>query len=217
MTPTIAHGRRAEWHATRKRAGHPLPGIPACGGELIDEALARDLRMAAMRYDARPRRPPRRPWTSPSSWTRCPELKAYKDSSIAMMRALERRGHRVFALGQADIFWEGGVTRGAARALTLSDDDHDWYRAGEPEIAPAARLRRGDHAQGPAVRHGVRVLDVPARMRRARRRARLQPAAGDPRQQREDGDHEVRRVHRADARHARCGADRRVHRRASRT
>ena len=46
-----------------------------------------------------------------------PELKAYKDSSIAMMRALERRGHRIFALGQADIFWDAGVTRGSrARA-----------------------------------------------------------------------------------------------------
>jgi glutathione synthase len=33
-----------------------------------------------------------------------PELKAYKDSSIAMMRALDRRGHRVYALGQGDIF-----------------------------------------------------------------------------------------------------------------
>jgi glutathione synthase len=62
-----------------------------------------------------------------------PELKAYKDSSIAMMRALDGRGHRVFALEQGDLSWNAGVTRGAARALTLSDDDHDWYRAGEPE------------------------------------------------------------------------------------
>ena len=30
------------------------------------------------------------------------------------------------------------MTRGAARALTLSDDDHDWYRAGEPETRPLA-------------------------------------------------------------------------------
>jgi glutathione synthase len=65
-----------------------------------------------------------------------PELKAYKDSSIAMMRALGCRGHRVFALGQGDLSWSGGVTRGAARALTLSDDDHDWYRAGQAESRP---------------------------------------------------------------------------------
>jgi glutathione synthase len=65
-----------------------------------------------------------------------PDLKAYKDSSIAMMRALDRRGHRVFALGQGDIFWDAGVTRGAARALTLAADDHDWYREGERETRP---------------------------------------------------------------------------------
>ena len=77
-----------------------------------------------------------------------PELKAYKDSSIAMMRALGRRGHRVFALAQGDLSWNAGVTRGRARALTLSDDDHDWYRAGEPESRPlrdfAAVIMRKD-------------------------------------------------------------------------
>jgi glutathione synthase len=77
-----------------------------------------------------------------------PELKAYKDSSIAMMRALDRRGHRVFALGQADIFWDAGVTRGAACALTLAADDDDWYQAGAPQTRPlkdfAAVIMRKD-------------------------------------------------------------------------
>src|SRR4029078_4027282 len=77
-----------------------------------------------------------------------PELRAYKDSSIAMMRALPRRGHSICARGQADIVWDRNVTRGAARALTLSDDDHDWYRAGEPESRPlrdfAAVIMRKD-------------------------------------------------------------------------
>ena len=65
-----------------------------------------------------------------------PALKAYKDSSIAMMRALQRRGHRVFAMEQGGLSWHAGVTRGAARPLTLADDDHDWYRAGEPNVRP---------------------------------------------------------------------------------
>ena len=65
-----------------------------------------------------------------------PELKAYKDSSVAMMRALDRRGHRLFALGQGDVFWDAGVTRGTARALTLSADNHAWYREGERETRP---------------------------------------------------------------------------------
>ena len=65
-----------------------------------------------------------------------PELKAYKDSSIAMMRTLSLRGHRIFALEQGDVFWDRNVTRGTACELTLSADDHDWYRAGEPETRP---------------------------------------------------------------------------------
>lgn len=67
-----------------------------------------------------------------------PELKAYKDSSIAMMRELARRGHRVFALGQGDVFWNAGITRGRARRLTLSDDNQAWYRADAGEARPLA-------------------------------------------------------------------------------
>jgi glutathione synthase len=60
------------------------------------------------------------------------ELKAYKDSSVAMMRALARRGHRVHAMLQSDLAWSAGTTDGLARELELLDDDHDWYRAAEP-------------------------------------------------------------------------------------
>jgi glutathione synthase len=35
-------------------------------------------------------------------------LKAYKDSSIAMMRAAARRGHQVFAIQREALVWEGG-------------------------------------------------------------------------------------------------------------
>ena len=67
-----------------------------------------------------------------------PDLKAYKDSSIAMMRALTRRGDRVFALEQGDLLWEGGRVSGNARPLEVNDDDHDWYRAGEPALRDLA-------------------------------------------------------------------------------
>ena len=62
-----------------------------------------------------------------------PTLKAYKDSSVAMMRALAARGHAIFALEQADIFWDGHGTRARAMPLTVFPDDHHWYAAGEPE------------------------------------------------------------------------------------
>jgi glutathione synthase len=56
-----------------------------------------------------------------------PLLKAYKDSSIAMMRALAKRGHAVYALTQTDVWWEDGSTRARAARLDLHADDHHWY------------------------------------------------------------------------------------------
>ena len=63
-----------------------------------------------------------------------PVLKAYKDTSIAMMRSLALRGHRVFALEQRDIHWRDGSTRARVRPLEIAPAGDDWYRAGEPEI-----------------------------------------------------------------------------------
>jgi glutathione synthase len=62
-----------------------------------------------------------------------PLLKAYKDTSIAMMRAVAARGHRVYALEQPAIYWRDGRTRATARPLELRADDHDWYSEGGPE------------------------------------------------------------------------------------
>ena len=56
-----------------------------------------------------------------------PLLKAYKDSSVAMMRALVARGHRVFALEAADIYWSSGATRGRVAPLEVRATDDDWY------------------------------------------------------------------------------------------
>src|SRR5213075_871869 len=62
-----------------------------------------------------------------------PSLKAYKDSSIAMMRALTARGHRVFAIMQPDIAWDAQGTRARAIPLELREDDLDWYTQGDAE------------------------------------------------------------------------------------
>ena len=69
-----------------------------------------------------------------------PELKAYKDSSVAMMRAMVRRGHRVHAVLQPDIAWSNGTTDALASELDVGDDDHDWYRAHEPRRRRLADL-----------------------------------------------------------------------------
>ena len=63
-----------------------------------------------------------------------PELKAWKDSSIAMMRAAEQHGHAVHAIEARTLGWRksaaGGPAGvfGEATQLHLRPDDHDWYR-----------------------------------------------------------------------------------------
>ncbi len=77
-----------------------------------------------------------------------PLVKAYKDSTVAMMRALAARGHRIHALEQGDIHWQDGATRGRARPLELRLGNDDWYAAGEPQTRAlkdyAAVLMRKD-------------------------------------------------------------------------
>jgi glutathione synthase len=69
-----------------------------------------------------------------------PSLKAYKDSSVAMMRSLARRGHRLFALEQADIRWEHGTTRARVLPIDVMDDDHAWYRTHDSQTRRLAEF-----------------------------------------------------------------------------
>jgi len=59
-------------------------------------------------------------------------LKAYKDTSIAMMRAAQARGHAIHICEQPGIAWREGTVIASVTPVTLRDDDADWYRAGEP-------------------------------------------------------------------------------------
>jgi glutathione synthase len=63
-------------------------------------------------------------------------LKAYKDSSIAMMREASRRGHEIQAFEAREMFVRGDSVMAPARRLELSDDDHHWYRAAEARDLP---------------------------------------------------------------------------------
>ena len=54
-------------------------------------------------------------------------LKAYKDSSIAMMRAAQARGHAVFAIEAQTLGWQGLVF-GLAQALELCPGNDVWCR-----------------------------------------------------------------------------------------
>ncbi len=64
------------------------------------------------------------------------QLKAYKDSSIAMMRAAARRGHEVFAIQRDALVWDGGSVSAQALAITPTDVDDAWYVPGAMSNPP---------------------------------------------------------------------------------
>lgn len=61
-----------------------------------------------------------------------PLLKAYKDSSVAMMRALVKRGHSLSVALQGDLYIDGGKVLAHATPITLRADadlhGHDWWQ-----------------------------------------------------------------------------------------
>jgi glutathione synthase len=106
-------------------------------------------------------------------------LKAYKDTSVAMMRAAQARGHQVSFCEQADLYSKGRVYANAGR-LSLADNDEDWYRAHDKQEAALAAfdavLMRKDPPfdleyltsvwlLSQAEREGARVFNNPAAVR----------------------------------------------------
>jgi len=67
-------------------------------------------------------------------------LKAYKDTSVAMMRAAQKRGHSVWVCGQESLHWLQGRVAAAAQRISLADNDEDWYRPHETEARPLSRF-----------------------------------------------------------------------------
>jgi len=59
-------------------------------------------------------------------------LKAYKDSSVAMMREAARRGHEVHALEAREMVLASGSVSAPVRRLELAAGDEAWFRASEP-------------------------------------------------------------------------------------
>jgi glutathione synthase len=54
-------------------------------------------------------------------------LKAYKDSSVAMMREAARRGHAIFAATPGDLAATRTAVAARARHLKVGSDDGNWY------------------------------------------------------------------------------------------
>ncbi len=63
-------------------------------------------------------------------------LKAYKDSSVAMMREAARRGHEVHAIQRDGLIWRDGVVSAAATRLELFADHAQWCAEIERQHVP---------------------------------------------------------------------------------
>jgi len=116
------------------------------------------------------------------------QLKPAKDSSIAMMRELARRGHAVWVCTPQDMTWDAGVVRARAQPIVLcgvnaapSGAAGAWHESAGPAALRklagfAAVLMRKDppfdseylyatHLLGAAQRSGARVFNDPAALR----------------------------------------------------
>ncbi|HJT62597.1 MAG TPA: glutathione synthase [Burkholderiales bacterium] len=107
-------------------------------------------------------------------------LKAYKDTSVAMMRAAQKRGHGVWVCGQESLHWKQGRVSAAAQRISLTDNDEDWYRAHEHAERSLAQFGASVMRKDPpfdleyvvstwllsaAVRDGARVFNAPDAIR----------------------------------------------------
>lgn len=64
------------------------------------------------------------------------QLKAYKDSSVAIMRTAQARGHTVFAIMRDQIHIRDGVVSAVATPIKVQADDHAWFSAEPMERHP---------------------------------------------------------------------------------
>ena len=107
-------------------------------------------------------------------------LKAYKDSSVAMMRAAQSRGHTIWAAEHTTLHWLKSSVAASATRLSLADNDEDWYRPHETETRRlkdfGAVLMRKDPPfdmeyvastwlLSAAAREGARVFNAPDAIR----------------------------------------------------
>ena len=108
-------------------------------------------------------------------------FKIYKDTTFAMMREAQRRGHALAVSEPRHMHWQrGGRVVARVRDITLTGHAQDWFIAGEPrEVALAeydAVLMRKDppfdseyfyatHLLEQAEREGARIFNKPRALR----------------------------------------------------
>ncbi|MDR0588473.1 MAG: glutathione synthase [Burkholderiales bacterium] len=65
-----------------------------------------------------------------------PKLKAYKDTSVAMMREAQARGHHVYSCDTCDLSARSSEVTASVHALRLFSDPHEWYSIKSQENLP---------------------------------------------------------------------------------
>ena len=109
------------------------------------------------------------------------QFKIYKDTTFAMMREAQRRGHRVAACLVQDLQWvSGGSVTALVQQITLTGDQHRWFQEDIREVKALkdfdAVLMRKDppfdaeyiyatHLLEQAEREGARVVNKPGALR----------------------------------------------------
>jgi glutathione synthase len=108
-------------------------------------------------------------------------FKIYKDTTFAMMREAQRRGHHISACEQQDLMWQrGSAVMAHVRDITLTGDAQDWFVVrGTRQVALKdfdAVLMRKDppfdseyfyatHLLEQAERDGAQVFNKPSALR----------------------------------------------------
>jgi glutathione synthase len=67
-------------------------------------------------------------------------IKPYKDTTLALMLAAQKRGWQLRYLEMGDLWLRDGVARGRVRPVTVFDDKKHWYDLGEPEEIELGKL-----------------------------------------------------------------------------
>ncbi len=67
-------------------------------------------------------------------------FKIHKDTTFAIMREAQSRGHALYAMEQDDLAWRGSAVLGNARRIHLTGKKPAWYRAEKPVMTPLKRF-----------------------------------------------------------------------------
>jgi glutathione synthase len=67
-------------------------------------------------------------------------IKAYKDSTFAMLLEAQRRGHDLWYMEVPDMSVHDGKAFALMRSLQVRDQNHDWFSLGEPELRDMSKL-----------------------------------------------------------------------------